>query len=155
MRKLALFLLVAAAAAPAGCGRDEPSRAAGVTDARDAARILESTPWFDRAPEKESDVIHLWAFLRGEGVYFTGNAYKGSFEAFRYFVEDDLIKVRMLDENKTYASHFRIERVHDRVFDYRLTLDGAPRGPKVYYGIDQSNGASLPPIAARILQRLE
>jgi hypothetical protein len=145
MKTLALVLVVALAA----CGRGEPTRV------HDAAKILESTPWFDRAPRSEEDVIHLYAFLRGEGVYFTGNAYKGSFEAFRYFVEDDLLKMRMLDENKTYSTRFTIERVDDRVFDYKLTLDGSPRGPKVYYGIDQHHGATLPPIAARILQRIE
>lgn len=147
MKTLAFTVLVVLAV---GCGREERSRS---VDPRDAARILESTPWFDRAPQSETDVIHLWAFMRGEGVYFTGNAYKGSFEAFRYFVEDDLVKLRMLDENKTYSMHFRIDRVEDRVFDWKLTLDGAPRGPNVYYGIDQHH-RQVPPIAARILERI-
>lgn len=148
MKTLAFAVLVVLAV---GCGREERSRS---VPAHDAAKILESTPWFDRMPQSETDQIHLWAFLRGEGVYFTGNAYKGSFEAFRYFVEDDLLKLRMLDENKTYSTHFRIERFDDRVFDWKLTLEGAPRGPNVYYGLDQHHG-ELPPIAARILQRIE
>jgi hypothetical protein len=149
MKTLVIALLVLA-----GCGREDRTSAA--VPARDAAKILESTPWFDRAPQTETDVIHLWAFMRGEGVYFTGNAYKGSFEAFRYFVEEDLVKLRMLDENKTYSTHFRIERFEDRVFDWKLTLDGAPRGPTVYYGIDQHHGhhGQLPAIAARILERI-
>jgi len=153
-KRLALVLVLAAAVAPAACGRDHVREGVAVTDGRDAARILESTPWLDRAPERETDVIHLYAFLRGEGIYFTGNAYKGSYEGFRYFVEEDEVLLRMLDENKSYRSHFRIEHVDDRVFDYKLTLDGAPRGPKVYYGIDQGHGAQLPPLAARMIQRV-
>lgn len=117
----------------------------------DPAKTLESTPWLDHAPHDETDVVHAWIFPRAEGVYFVGNAYKGAFELFTYFVEDDELRVRFLDENKTYKTRFRIERVDHGVFDYKLTLEGSPRGPKVYYGFAQ--GRAMSPAVQGILDR--
>jgi hypothetical protein len=124
----------------AGCGRDH-ARRHDVVPQRDAETILESTAWLDSAPESETDVIHAWIFPRGEGLYFTGNAYKGAYETFRYFVEDERIKLRFQADGTKHEMRFRIERIDDRTFDYKLTLDPSPRGPSVYYGIDQGRRA--------------
>lgn len=140
MKTLALCLSIAAAGAPAaaGCGRDDASPPATRVEGRDAVRILEGTPWLDKAPERETDVVQLYAFARGEGIYFVGNQYKGSYEAFTWFADatedGDELRLRFLAENKTYKTRFTIEEVDDRVFDYKLTMAGSPRGPKVYYG---------------------
>ncbi|MCA9673517.1 MAG: hypothetical protein H6709_04915 [Kofleriaceae bacterium] len=151
MRKLALCLVVLAVAGAASCGRDHHRPAQVITDERDALAILEASPWLDRAPTHETDVIHLWAFARGEGVYFVGNAYKGSYEMLTYFVEGDELRVRFLDENKTYKTRFTLERTPaDPVFDYKLTLAGSPRGPKVYFGFDaRGRKGAVPAAAAR------
>ncbi len=129
-----------------GCGRGSEDRKAAVaiTDAKDAARILEQTPWLDRAPTDERDIVHAWIFSRGEGVYFVGNAYKGAYEMFRYFVEEDELRIKFLDDGKSARTRFRIERFDDRVFDYRLTLTDSPRGPEVYYGFEPSRRNDLP-----------
>jgi hypothetical protein len=135
MRKLAPVLVVLALGV-GGCHRNEGSRGEAVAQ-KDAEQVLESTAWMDRAPMEESDVIHAWIF-QGEGLYFTGNAYKASFERFRYYAEDGKLKLRWLDDGAKHEIGFRIERVRDPVFDYKLTLDGDPRGPSVYYGFDNS-----------------
>lgn len=151
MRKLVLVMALLTVGI-ASCGRDDAPRAVAVGDAREAAEILERTPWLDRAPESERDVIHAWVFPRGEGLYFVGNAFKASYEVFQYFVEDDELRIRFLDDGKTHKVRFSIERVqHHPVFDFRLTLHGSPRGPKVYYGFDQHRGSALPaPVRAMI-----
>lgn len=155
MRTLALVLAMLVATAAAGCGRDDAAPAATPVPARDAVKILESTPWLDKAPESETDTIHVYAFARGEGVYFVGNQYKGSYEAFRWFAEDDRLKLRFLDENKTYKTSFAIQEIDDRLFDYKLTLSGSPRGPKVYYGFASHHDAELPAVAERARALLE
>lgn len=155
MRKLVLVMLASLAVGVGACGRDDARRAVAVSDAGEAAAILESTPWLDRAPESERDVIHAWVFPRGEGLYLVGNAYKATYELFQYFVEDDELRIRFLDDGKTHKLRFTIERVqHHPVFDYRLTLHGSPRGPKVYYGFDSHRGDALPaPLRAVIESR--
>lgn len=150
MRALVLSLAVVVLT---GCGRDEARRGVPVSHG-DAAEILERTPWLDRAPRHERDVVHAWIFPRGEGLYFVGNAYKGSYEAFRYFVEGDELRVRFLDDGTSHTIHFRIERFEDRVFDYRLTFDASPRGPKVYYGFDQHHADRLPAATRKVLDLL-
>lgn len=148
MRTLALSILVAVTLL--GCSSNESPPAA--LDGEDAARILEQTPWLDRLPEQERDVVNVWLFMHGEGAYVVGNAYKGSYETFRYFVEDGELRVRFHDDGKTHVVSFRIERVRQGVFDYRMTLDRAPRGPKVYYGFDPDK--ALPDAAARVIDRI-
>jgi hypothetical protein len=150
MRIMLGLMAVALAGAGAGCSDGGP-RPTPAEPAGDAARILESTPWLDRAPESETDVVHAWIFPRGEGLYFVGNSYKGSYELFRYFIEDDELRLRFLDEDKAYRTRFQVQRVEDRVFDWKLTLDAAPRGPKVYYGFDQ--GRALPAGVEALLSR--
>ena len=150
MRKLAPVLVVLALGV-GGCHRDE-SRGEAVAQ-KDAEQVLESTAWMDRAPMEESDVIHAWIF-QGEGLYFTGNAYKASFERFRYYAEDGKLKLRWLDDGAKHEIGFRIERVRDPVFDYKLTLDGDPRGPSVYYGFDAHRSAALPDAVAAIVSNL-
>src|SRR5688500_4253 len=105
MKTLALAFVVIGLVA---CGGEEKRRDA--VPQRDAEKILESTPWLDSAPESEEDVIHAWIFPRGEGVYFTGNAYKGSYETFRYFIEDGRIKLRFLSDGSKHEMKFKIER---------------------------------------------
>src|SRR5687768_12250515 len=148
MRNLALAIALVLVV---GCGGDDPPPAA--LHGNEAAKILEQTPWLDRAPQDESDVIHAYIFPRGEGVYFTGNAYKGSYEVFRYFIEDDELRLRFIEEGKSYSLRFRVERFQHEVFDYRLTLTDAPRGPKVYYGFDPHK--ALPKAAARVIDRMQ
>ena len=123
-------LIVIACVALAACGRDEEARVAD----RDALAVLESTPWLDRLPEREADVFHTYVFARGEGVFVAGNAYKGSYEVFRYFAEDDRLRLRFTEEGRSYDARFSIERAQHPVFDWKLTLEGAPRGPEVYFG---------------------
>jgi hypothetical protein len=122
-------LIAAACVVLAGCGRDH----ARVAD-RDALAVLESTPWLDRLPEQEADVLHTYVFAHGQGVFVSGNAYKGSYEAFRYVAEDDRLRLRFIEEGRSYDARYRIEKVRHAVFDWKLTLDGAPRGPAVYFG---------------------
>lgn len=130
------------AAVMVGCGRDADPPS--VSDS-DAAEILESTPWIDRLPESEADVLHTYIYARREGVYVTGNAHKGSYETFRYFVEDDRLQMRFTEERTKYDTRFRIEPFRHRVFAWKLTLDSPPRGPAVYYGFDDGRGRDVLP----------
>jgi hypothetical protein len=146
-----ILLACVLATAGVGCGHSSSSSSDDVVAQKDAERILEETPWMDHAPEDESDIIHLYIF-QGEGLYFTGNAYKAQFERFRYYAEKDLLKLRFLDDGAKHDVHFKIERVRDRVFDYKLTLDGDPRGPSVYYGFDAHR--ALPDAVQAIVSNL-
>jgi hypothetical protein len=129
----------------AACGRDEEARVAD----GDAVAVLESTPWLDRLPERESDVFHTYVFARGQGVFVSGNAYQGSYEAFRYLAEDDRLRLRFIAEGRSYDARFRIERVRHAVFDWKLTLEDAPRGPAVYFGFQHEHeiDAAAPQVA--------
>ena len=118
----------------------------------EAAELLESTPWFDHAPRHERDVIHLYFFQDGDGVYYIGNAYKATLELIKYWLEGKRLEMRFLDENKTYKTEYTIEKYRGEIFDYKLTLTKSPRGPKVYYGFDSTSSRELPPMVTRIME---
>jgi hypothetical protein len=133
------FAIVAVLAVSLFACRDAARAPAGTpVSAADAERILEGTPWLDSVPHDERDVIKAYVFQRGDGLWFVGNSYKASYELISYWVEDKEIKLRFLDENKTYKTTWKIERYRGEVFDYKLTLGKDPRGPKVYYGFEPS-----------------
>lgn len=119
-----------------------------VVAGKDAEAILESTPWLDTLPQDERDHVNAYLFGRGEGLYLVGNQYKSTVELFRYWVDGGTLKLKFLEENKSYDTGWKIERWRGEVFDYRLTLDHAPRGPAVYYGFD--SGRALPPVVSKI-----
>jgi hypothetical protein len=134
-----------------GACQDAKPRPEPVPD-DEAAELLESTPWLDRAPRTERDVIHLYVFQDGEGIYFIGNAYKATLELIKYWLDGNRVEMRFLDENKAYKTKYRIEKYRGEIFDYKLTLDKSPRGPKVYYGFDSNRAHELPPLVTRIME---
>lgn len=136
MRSLAIVTLALSLVA---CRDAGPPASHGVVIAdSDAERVLQTTPWLDSMPESERHVIQAYVFQRGEGIFFHGNSYKATIEALRYWVEGGTIKLNFLDEQKTYKTKWKIERYRGEVFDYKLTIEKDPRGPKVYYGFDQN-----------------
>jgi hypothetical protein len=146
MRHLAIVSLLAFALV--GCRDKRPVPAGEPVSHDDAEEILESTPWLDKIPQHERDVIRAYVFDDGQGLYFIGNSYKATFEALTYSVERDGLTLRFLDENKKYKTDWKIERFRGEVFDYKLTLKKDPRGPKVYYGFD--HGRELPETVSKI-----
>jgi hypothetical protein len=150
MRTLAIAAALLLALSTAGCRSESGSGtpAPEVVAQRDAEEILESSPWLDKVPQDERDVINVFVFQDAQGAYLIGNSYKATIEMFRYWVEDGEIKAKFLDENKTYKSGFKIERYKGEIFDYKLTFTKSPRGPKVYYGFDQ--GRELPDWVSKI-----
>ena len=146
MRHLAIVSVLAFALV--GCSDERPVPAGELVLHDDAEEILESTPWLDKIPQHERDVIRAYVFDDGQGLYFIGNSYKATFEAITYFVEGDAINLRFLDENKKYKTEWKVERFRGEVFDYKLTLKKDPRGTKVYYGF--SGNRELPETVSKI-----
>jgi len=129
MRKLLLVLALAACH-----GKSSPQLSA--TDARG---VLIDRNWIDRMPETQTDKLHVYRFVptMGGGVYQDRTIYKGTFELFKFDVEnDDHIVFDLLETGDKVNSQFTIERVDGPApFDLKLTVWSDPRGPGVYYGM--------------------
>jgi hypothetical protein len=146
MRHLAIVSILAFTLA--GCSDERSVPAGELVSHDDAEEILESTPWLDKLPQDEREVIKAYIFQDGQGLYFVGNSYKATFEALTYSVERDGLTLRFLDENKKYKTGWKIERYRGEVFEYKLTMTKDPRGPKVYYGF--ANSQELPGTVSKI-----
>ncbi len=151
-RAVGLGLVAALATSLAACGSSSSDDEQPPVSARDAQRLLTQTPWLDHLPAHEGDTIDLLQLdRRGQGVYVHGNAYRGSYEAFRYTASSDQLELEFLDSQQRTSTGYRIERFRRQGFDLRLVLSDSPRGPSVYYGFDPRRGipaavrAVLPP----------
>lgn len=147
MRSSAIALSILALTLSA-CSDDRPAPRGEPVDVADAADILESTPWLDTAPRSERDKINAYVFQDGQGLFFFGNSYKATYELFMYDVDNDKLKLEFLDEDKTYKTTYKIERYRGEIFDYKLTIKKAPRGPKVYFGF--SSDHAMPATVSKI-----
>jgi hypothetical protein len=146
MRSSALVLSVLALTLSA-CS-DAPAPRGEPVDIADAADLLESTPWLDTAPRSERDKINAYVFQDGQGLFYFGNSYKATIELFEYDLDGDKLVLEFLDERKTYKTAYKIERHRGEIFDYKLTIKKAPRGPKVYYGFASDH--AMPALVSKI-----
>jgi hypothetical protein len=117
----------------AACGRDEPDAIAS----KDARSLLENRNWLDRWPRSKDERLHVLRFTpsMGGGVYQDRTLFRGQFELFTYKVDGPKIIFLFPDTGERVASRFEIRPVDGpEPFDLQLTLDPAPRGPRVLFG---------------------
>jgi hypothetical protein len=122
---VALFALAGChSAAPSGLAPDE------------ARRLLPDRTWIDRMPRSESDRLHVFRFIpsMGSGIYQDRTLYAGQFELFRFEHTGEQIRFDLPHRGERKTARYRIEEVQERPFDLKLTIEGSPRGPSVYYG---------------------
>ncbi len=143
MRKLALSLLLAVAA---GCHDTASSR---ILPPEEAQQVLLDRNWLDRMPQSESDRLHVFRFVpkMGGGVYQDRTLFAGQFELFTFQRSGEEIHFDLPHTGDKKVVRYRIEsleggEVKDGL-DLKLTLDGSPRGPSVYYGMKRESGADL------------
>ena len=132
-----LPVLLLSCLALAGCRDRKPAPPPEVLPPAEAARVLRNHVWLDKMPESQTERFHLALFLdRSIGVYQDRTVWKGDFEMFEFKLRDDRVELSLPGSRKVVKTKWRIERVRDGDFDYRLVFDDAPRGPKAYWGLD-------------------
>jgi len=102
------------------------------------ADLLLNRNWIDRMPQTERDHLYVYRFVpsMGGGVFQDRTLYKGTFELFHFDASGDEIHFVLPETHEDVKSSFKIETVDGpEPFDLKLTIDGDPRGPSVYYGI--------------------
>jgi hypothetical protein len=104
----------------------------------DAKQLLIDRNWLDRMPETERERLHVYRFVpsMGGGVFQDRTLYKGTFELFKFSVTGDKLHFVLPETHDEVTSKFTIEQVDGPApFDLKLTIDGDPRGPHVYFGM--------------------
>ncbi len=135
MRCLAILstALVMSGAVTVGCGGDERD----ALPAHEAAALLENRNWIDHWPQSADEKLFVYRFTpqMGGGVFQDRTLFKGQFELFVYEIKGDEIRIQWPHTKQRDRVRFHIESVKGpKPFDLRLVLDGASRGPTVYYG---------------------
>jgi hypothetical protein len=112
----------------------------------EAAELLINRNWMDLWPETETEKLNVFRFVpdMGGGVFQDRTLFKGVFELFTFRVEGEEIRFHLHHSKERVSSKFTIERVSGpKPFDLKLTIDGSPRGPNVYFGRSVENVTDL------------
>jgi hypothetical protein len=147
---LALFMAVAAA----GCSRGHEAARALPPEA--AKALLINRSWVDRLPKSVDDKLHVFRFTpaMGGGVYQDRTLFAGTFELFLYQADGKEIRFELVHKGQKKRCAYRIEELAEKGpegVDLKLTIDGDPRGPSVYYSW-KKNPADLDTLLAQILR---
>jgi hypothetical protein len=123
---------------------------------QDNPRKILSRGWFDRWPEKRKDNIHFFYFGGGGvGLHEEGSAYRYTADWFDLERQNNKLSIKFLQDGKTTETTFTITPCDEKPpFDLCLDLADSPRGPKRYYGFDDSEdeAANLPAWSAERLR---
>jgi hypothetical protein len=122
-------------------------------DTDSAKQLLIDRNWLDRMPETERDRLHVYRFVptMGGGVFQDRTLYKGQFELFKFSVKGDQLHFVLPETHDEVTSKFTMEKVDGPApFDLKLTIEGDPRGPHVYFGTRSETDRS----GAELEQRL-
>src|SRR3954470_9694543 len=119
----------------AGCSSSH--RGNDVSDG-EGRKLLIDRNWIDRMPENHTDKLHVYRFVpsMGGGVFQDRTLFKGTFELFKFEVNQDEIRFNLPETGDRVTSKFSIEPVDGpKPFDLKLSISDDPRGPHIYYGI--------------------
>lgn len=130
--------------AGAGCKSERPAPGEAVSSL-EAADLLIDRNWMDRWPRSDREQLYVYRFTpaMGGGVFQDRTLFAGRFELFNYETEGDRLTIRWPHTSDEDRIRYRIEKVDGPApFDLRLTLDGASRGPSVFYGRSSESGGA-------------
>jgi hypothetical protein len=136
MRTVIVPVVVSLVLALAACDRASAPRR-GVP-ASDAAQLLIDRNWLDSWPEDKDDHLRVYRFVpsMGGGVYQDRTVFKGQFELFQFANDGTTIDYHFPHDGLKKKVRYRIEKVDGpEPFDLKLTIEGDPRGPGVYFGM--------------------
>lgn len=149
MRTVIVPVVLSLVLALVACDRGSAPRR-GVP-ATDAAQLLIDRNWLDTWPEHKDDHLRVYRFVpsMGGGVYQDRTVFKGTFELFQFKTDGKTIAFDFPHDGLKKVTGFRIERVEGpEPFDLKLTIDGDPRGPGVYFGMTSDHLGDLDALLA-------
>jgi hypothetical protein len=117
-------------------------------------RAILNRVWFDKYPEKPRDTTHLWIFLGGGVAFYErGSYYRVAMEIFDFERQGDRMVITSLQDKKSVATPFKIERCDQEPFDLCLTVETPARGPKTLYGFSHRGDQDAHAPSATAFQR--
>ena len=146
MRTALLLVFVAA------CSSGSSAKQSRIVDDGEARKLLLDRNWLTEMPETERDHFHVYRFVpsMGGGVFQDRTAFRGQFELFAFHTKDDLLELHLPHTGDNALLHYKIERVKHGVFDLRLTIEHNPRGPDVYYSVEEQRGTTEAELDAQL-----
>ncbi len=137
--------------------------ALGARDGGDRAslsnpRAVLGRVWFDRYPEKATDVVQVWIWFGGGiGIHETGSYWRLATDLFEFERQGDKLSMVYLQDKKTVETRVKITPCDEKPpFDLCLDLTDALGGRTRYYGFgDLDDMAARVPWSRGVLRAAE
>lgn len=95
--------------------------------------------WIDHIPRNDRDTFHLFAAITEQpfGIFQATSQWKGNYELFQYEAHGDEIRFHYPQTGDRERAKLKASKCSEKGFDYCLTIDGASRGVKKYYSMEE------------------
>ncbi len=116
--------------------------------------------WIDHIPRNERDVFQLFVAITEQpfGIFQATSQWKGSYELFQYTTDGDGLRLVYGQTGDKETVKATARECSDKGMDLCLELDGASRGVKRYYSMEdwviEGSVDSLDHVRARVLAKL-
>ena len=127
-------------------------------EALGSPRAVLGRVWFDRYPEKATDVAQVWIWFGGGiGIHETGSYFRTAFDVFEFERQGDKLSMVYLQDKKTAETRFKVTACDEKPpFDLCLDLTDALGGRTRYYGFgDLDDMATRIPWSKSVLRSAE
>jgi hypothetical protein len=137
MKKLLLAVVVLASVGyvVARRGGGEPA----ATETKLEANVALDRIWIDHIPRNDRDTFNIFAAITQEpfGIFQATSQWKGNFELFQYEAHGDEIRFHYGQTGEREKAKLKATKCGEKGFDYCLVIDGASRGVKKYYSMEE------------------
>jgi hypothetical protein len=137
MKKLLLALVVLSSVAYIVVRRGGSDQTA--TETKLDANVALDRIWIDHIPRNDRDTFSLFAAITEQpfGIFQATSQWKGQYELFQYEAHGDEIRFHYGQTGDREKAKIKATKCSEKGFDYCLTIDGASRGVKKYYSMEE------------------
>lgn len=139
MKKLLLATLVLGAIAFVIVRRSGNNDSPAKDDTVLSAHMALDRIWIDHIPRNDRDIFNIWVAITEQpfGIFQATSQWKGNFELFQYESHGDEIRIVYGQTGEKEKAKLKATKCDEKGFDYCLTIDGASRGVKKYYSMEE------------------
>ncbi len=130
------------------------------TESETQASLVVDRIWIDHIPRNDRDVFQLFVAITEQpfGIFQATSQWKGSYELFQYTTDGDGLRLVYGQTGDKETVKATARECSDKGMDLCLELDGASRGVKRYYSMEdwviEGSVDSLDHVRARVLAKL-
>lgn len=138
MKKLVLAVAVLATVAFVTLRRGGDDSTTNPAASETEAKLVLDRIWIDHIPRNDRDTFQLFVAITEQpfGIFQATSQWKGAYELFQYEAHGDELRLHYGQTGDKEKVKAKARQCSEKGMDYCLELDGASRGVKRYYSME-------------------